>query len=66
MYEVNIYINFSKNEIPLIFIDKEEYEEILLSRELNSQKEHPIMKLDFRRFLTKVEQKIFIKKIRSV
>jgi hypothetical protein len=41
MYEVNIYINFS-NGVPLIFVDEKEY---------------PINKLNFGKFITKAEQK---------
>lgn len=46
MYEANIYINFSKNGVPLIFVDE---------RELDPQEEYPIMKLDFGKFVIKAE-----------
>ena len=46
MYEANIYINFSKNGVPLIFVDE---------RELDPQEEYPIIKLDFGKFVIKAE-----------
>lgn len=60
MYEANIYIKFSKNEVPIVFVDEESYEEILVSRELNPQKEYPTMKLNFRKFITEIEQEKYL------
>lgn len=57
MYEVNIYINFSKNGVPLIFVDEKEYQEVWLSSKLDPQKEYPITKFNFEKFITKAEQK---------
>lgn len=60
MYEANIDINFSKNGVPVVFVDEEDYEEILVSRELNPQKEYPKMKLNFGKFISEIEQKEYL------
>jgi hypothetical protein len=47
MYEANIYINFSKNGVPTVLVDEEDYEEIWVSRELNHQKKYPNNEIEF-------------------
>lgn len=47
MYEANIDINFSKNGVPLIFVN-DKYEEIGLSTELNPSIEYTSKKNKFR------------------
>lgn len=61
MYEVNIDIDLSKNGVPVVFVDEEDHEEILLSRELNPQKEYQKMKLNFGKFITEIEYKEHLK-----
>jgi hypothetical protein len=60
MYEANIYINFSKNGVPVVFVNEEDYEEILVSRELNPQKKYQTMKLNFGKFITEIEQEEYL------
>ncbi|MDS0528554.1 hypothetical protein NNC19_23045 [Clostridium sp. SHJSY1] len=60
MHEANIYIKFSKNGVPVVFVDEENYEELLVSRELNPQKEYPTMKLNFGKFITEKEQEKYL------